>query len=45
MSLMVGFGGGVGDDVVKVDGTELVVLLEEEIHGPLEGSGHVAEGE
>ena len=44
MLLVVGLGAGVDDDVVNVDGAELVILLEEEIHGPLEGGGRIAEG-
>ena len=40
---MVGFGHGVDDDVVDVDGAEGVVLLEEEVRRPLEGRGSVAE--
>ena len=40
---MVGLGAGVDDDVVDVDCAELVILLEEEIHGPLEYGGRVAE--
>jgi len=38
-----GFRVGVDDDVVDVDGAELVILLEKEIHGPLECGGRVAE--
>ena len=41
---MVGFGRGVDDDVVDVDGAELVILLKKEINGPLESGGRVAEG-
>ena len=45
VSLMVGFGRGVDDDVVDVDGAEGVVLLEEEVQRPLEGRGGVAGAE
>ena len=34
---------GVDDDVVDADGAELVILLEKEIHSPLESGGRVAE--
>ena len=40
---MVRHGVGVDDDVVNVDGAELVILLEKEIHGPLECGGRVVE--
>ena len=40
---MVGLGAGVDDDVVNVDCAELVILLEKEIHSPLESGGRVAE--
>ena len=43
VSLIVGFSVGVDDNVVDVDGAELVLLLEEEVHGPLECGGGVAE--
>ena len=43
MSLVVGLGAGVDDDVVDVDGAELVILLEKEIHGSLKCGGRVAE--
>ena len=36
---MVGLGVGVDDDVLNVDGAELVILLEKEIHGPLKMAG------
>ena len=41
--LVVGLGAGVDDDVVNVDSAELVILLEKEIHCPLESGGRVAE--
>ena len=41
--LVVGLGAGVDDDVVDVDCAELVILLEKEIHSPLESGGRVAE--
>ena len=43
VSLVVGLGAGVDDDVVDVDGAEFVILLEKAIHGPLEGGGRVAQ--
>ena len=40
---MVGFGRGVDDDIVDVDGAEGRELLEQEAHCPLERCGGVAD--
>ena len=40
---MVGLGLGVDDDVVDVDLTERAVLVEDEVHGPLEGRRSVTQ--
>ena len=43
MSLVVDLSARMNDDVVDVNSAELAILLEQEIHGPLEGGGRVAE--
>ena len=45
VALMVGFGRGVDDNIVDVDGAEGCELLEQEVHCPLERGGGVAEAE
>ena len=42
MSLVVDLGARMNDDVVNVNSTELVILLEQEIHGSLKCGGRVA---
>ena len=43
MSLVVGLGFGVNDDVADVDLTELVTGLQNEVHDPLEGRRSVVQ--
>ena len=43
VSLVVDFGARMNDDVVNVNRAELVILLEQEIHGSLKCGGRVTE--
>ena len=43
MTLVVDLSARMNDDVVNVNSAELVILLEQEVHGSLKGGGCVTE--